>query len=110
MYKTLLHNFFFILLNFPYCYDEDSTKINKCDMLTLVEKLSFMTILCHFGCVIPNIRVNLDASFQTFMSIWMHHSKHSCHIGPFSYHIRHFLSFWTVSQKTMFSTSVSGSY
>ena len=23
-------------------------------MQTLVEKLSFMTILCHFGCVIPN--------------------------------------------------------
>ena len=30
---------------------------------TLVEKLSFMTILCHFGRIIPNIRENLDASF-----------------------------------------------
>ena len=60
----------------------------------LVDKVSFMTILCHFGCVIPNIRVNLDASFE-----------HPCHIGPFSCHIGHFLSFWTMSQKTMFSTS-----
>ena len=38
--------------------------------LTLVKKLSFMTILCHFGHAIPNICVNLDASFQTFMSHW----------------------------------------
>ena len=35
-----------------------------------VEKLSFMTILCHFGCIIPNIRLNLDMSFRTFMSHW----------------------------------------
>ena len=63
---------------------------------SLVEKLSFMTILCHFGCVIPNIHINLDMS-----------SEHSCHIGPFSYHIGHFLSFWIVSQKTMFPTSDS---
>ena len=40
-----------------------------------------------------------------FASTWTHHSEHSCHIGPFSYHIGHFLSFWIVSQKTMFSTS-----
>ena len=39
-------------------------------MQPLEEKLSFMTILCHFGHVIPNIRVNLNASFQTFMSHW----------------------------------------
>ena len=43
--------------------------------------------------------------YDNFVSFWMRHSKHSCHIGPFSYHIGHFLSFWTVSQKTMFSTS-----
>ena len=46
-----------------------------------------------------------------FASTWMHHSKHlchskhSCHIKPFSCHIGHFLSFWTMSQKTMLSTS-----
>ena len=33
MYETLLHNFFSRDSNFSYCYDEDSTKINKCDML-----------------------------------------------------------------------------
>ena len=37
---------------------------------SLVEKLSFMTILCQFRRVIPNICVNLDASFQTFMLHW----------------------------------------
>ena len=36
--------------------------------VTLVEKLLFMTILCHFGHVIPNIRIYWDASFQTFIS------------------------------------------
>ena len=51
---------------------------------SLVEKLSFMTILYQLGCIIPNICFNLER-----------HSKHSCHIG-------HFLSFWIVSQKTMF--------
>ena len=45
-------------------------------------------------------------SFQTFVSIWTRHSEHSCHIEPFSYHIGHFLLFWTVSQKTIFSTRV----
>ena len=40
-------------------------------------------------------------------STWTCHSKHSCHIGPFPCHIGHFLSFWTISQKTMFSTSES---
>ena len=59
----------------------------------------------NFGRVSPNIHVNLDTSFQTFTSTWMHHSKNSCHIGPFSCHIGHFLSFWIVSQKTMFSIS-----
>ena len=43
--------------------------------------------------------------YDNFVSTWTHHSKHSCHIGPFSFHIGHFLSFWTVSQKAMFSTS-----
>ena len=38
--------------------------------MILVEKLFFMTILCQLGSVIPNIRVNLDESFQTFMSHW----------------------------------------
>ena len=38
--------------------------------VTLVEKLSFMTILCHFGRVIQNIRINLVLSFRTFMSHW----------------------------------------
>ena len=45
--------------------------------------------------------------YDNFLSFWTRHSEHSCHIGPFSYHIRHFLSFWTMSQKTMFSTSAS---
>ena len=36
----------------------------------------------------------------------MHHSEHSCHIESFSCHIEHFKSFWIVSQKTIFSTSV----
>ena len=63
---------------------------------SLVEKLFLMTILCH-----------LDASFQTFASTWTCHSEHSCLIGPFSCHIGHFLSFRTVSQKIMFSTSES---
>ena len=40
--------------------------------------------------------------YDNFVSFWTRHSKHSCHNGPFSYHIGHFLSFWTVSQKTMF--------
>ena len=40
-----------------------SGEIHFLKLHTLVEKLSFMTILCHFGCVIPNIRVNLDGSF-----------------------------------------------
>ena len=35
----------------------------------------------------------------------MRHSEHSCHIGTFFCHIGQFLSFWIVSQKTMFSTS-----
>ena len=50
----------------------------------LVEKLSFMTILCHFGCiipnslrqlrqVIPNIHVALDHFLVTF--------EISCHFG-----------------------------
>ena len=43
--------------------------------------------------------------YDNFVSFWMCHSKHSCHIEPFSYHIGHFLPFWTVTQKTMFSTS-----
>ena len=47
--------------------------------------------------------------YDNFMSTWMRHSKHSCHIGPFSCHIGHFLSFWTVFQKTMFSTSITNS-
>ena len=44
----------------------------ECAMVTysIVEKISFMTILCHFGWVISNIRVNLDVSFQTFISHW----------------------------------------
>ena len=37
-------------------------------------------------------------------SIWTSHSEHSCHIGPFSCYIGHFLSFWIGSPKTMFST------
>ena len=36
----------------------------------LVEKMSFMPISHQLGCIIPNIHVNLDASFQTFMSHW----------------------------------------
>ena len=71
----------------------------KVSCKSLVEKLSFMTILCH-----------LDTSFQTFALTWTHHSEHSCYIGPFSCHIGHFLSFWTVLQKTMFSTSEYRSY
>ena len=43
--------------------------------------------------------------YNNFVSTWTHDFKHSCHIGPFSYYIGHFLSFWTMSQKTMFSTS-----
>ena len=31
--------------------------------------------------MIPNIYVNLDMSFQTFMSTWICHSKHSCQLG-----------------------------
>ena len=38
--------------------------------LVLVEKLSFVPILCQLGRVIPNIRINLDVLFQTFMSHW----------------------------------------
>ena len=53
---------------------------------SLVEKLSCMTILCHFG-------------------VWMRHSKHSCHIGPFSYHIGQFFVILDSVTKTMFSTS-----
>ena len=37
---------------------------------SVVEKLSFMPISRQLGHVIPNICVNLDASFQTFMSHW----------------------------------------
>ena len=33
------------------------------------------------------------------VSTWTHHSEHSCHI-------EHFLSFWTVLQRTIFSTSI----
>ena len=43
--------------------------------------------------------------YENFVSIWTRHSKHSCHIEPFSCYIGHFLSFWTLSQKTMFSTT-----
>ena len=44
-------------------------KIGFCGKdISLVEKLSFIIILCQLGCVIPNICVNLDASFRTFMS------------------------------------------
>ena len=48
----------------PVILSKDETKVksramweSKYDTLvgfSLVEKLSFMTILCHFGCVIPN--------------------------------------------------------
>ena len=41
-----------------------------CKSHALVEKLSFMPIFCQLGSVIPNICVNLDMSFQTFMSHW----------------------------------------
>ena len=33
--------------------------------------------------------------YGNFVSFWTRHSKHSCHIGPFSCHIGHFLSYWT---------------
>ena len=46
------------------------SEVGRVHFLSLVEKLSFMTILCHFGCFVPNIRVNLDPSFLTFMSHW----------------------------------------
>ena len=44
--------------------------------------------------------------YDNFVSFWMRHSEHSCHIGSFSCHIGHTLSFWIMSQKTIFSTSV----
>ena len=44
--------------------------------------------------------------YDNFVSFGTSHFKHSCHIGPFSCHIGHFLSFWIVSQKTMFSTKL----
>ena len=44
--------------------------------------------------------------YDNFVSTWTRHFEHSCIIGPFSCHIGHFLSFWRVLQKIMFSTSV----
>ena len=55
--------------------------------LSLIEKLSFMTILCHFGrispntlpqlgCIIPNIHVTLD-HFPVILDIFCHFGQ--CH-------------------------------
>ena len=45
----------------------------------LVEKLSFMTILCDLGCVIPNIHVTLD-HFLVILDISYHFGQ--CHKKP----------------------------
>ena len=45
----------------------------------LVEKLSFMTILCHFGRIIPNIHVTLD-HFPVTLDISSHFGQ--CHKRP----------------------------
>ena len=37
----------------------------------IIEKIFFMTLLYQLGYIIPNIRVNLVASFYTFMSHWI---------------------------------------
>ena len=42
-------------MNAIYFWIEDETVSSR--------KTVFMTILCQLGCVIPNIRVNLDLSF-----------------------------------------------
>ena len=54
-----------MLLGVWKCVSQSSTTISH---KTLVEKLSFVTISSQLGRVIPNIRVNLDASLRTFMS------------------------------------------
>ena len=44
--------------------------LKKAHFYILVKKLSFVKILHQLRCVILNICVNLDTSFQTFMSHW----------------------------------------
>ena len=57
----------------------------------LVEKLSFMTILCHFGCVIPNIHVTLD-DFSVTLDISCHFGQ--CHKRPCFLLVKGLLPFW----------------
>ena len=49
-------------------------------MEILVEKLSFMTILCQLGCIIPNICVTLD-HFPIILDISCHFGQ--CHKRPY---------------------------
>ena len=74
-----------ILANIPAVYASPALEY-KCfcfccskHVSALVEKLSFMTILCHFGRVFPNIHITLD-HFPVTLDIFSHFGQ--CHKRP----------------------------